>query len=243
MRRFFCEARLKDLSRVSLSGSEARHLHVVAKIGVGEKIILFDGGEEEYVGVVEKTSSRAVEVGLLGSRLAAKPPVSVSLAQSTLKNDKMKYVVQKSSEIGIEHIFPFVSERSISRPGADNRSDFSRKWEKVALSSAKQSGRRNILKVHPVKTFDEVMPVAARHDLSFLLAQSEASEHIGRILTRHEKAKSILMLVGPEGGFTDKEVSRAKAAGIMVANLGALVLRSDSVALAAGAIIMYQYTM
>jgi 16S rRNA (uracil1498-N3)-methyltransferase len=138
---------------------------------------------------------------------------------------------------------PFVGSRSVARPEAARAHARQKRWRKIAVEALKQCRRGNLMQVDEVVNFDRVVGLAAGHDLSVLFWEEETSA----LLTAEDVSAgtggptSVLVVIGPEGGFTPEEARAAKAAGFRVVGLGPRVMRAETAAVAASAIVQYLF--
>ncbi|MCU0560409.1 MAG: 16S rRNA (uracil(1498)-N(3))-methyltransferase [Desulfobacterales bacterium] len=242
MRFFFVDPSRLSGARACLEGDEARHIKNVLRLRPGDAIGLLDGAGSEYTGVIEAIAPERVEVAVTGHRPAAgRSSMRVSVAQGFLKEKKMDRLVHQLSEMGVDRWVPFVSSRSVARPEAARAQARSRRWRKIAVEALKQCRRGNLMQIDAVAGFDRVVALSALHDLSILFWEEETSEHLTAATARPGGPASVLLVIGPEGGFTPEEARAAKAAGFRVAGLGPRVMRAETAAVAACAIAQYLF--
>jgi 16S rRNA (uracil1498-N3)-methyltransferase len=157
------------------------------------------------------------------------PRVSVTLALSLLKNPaRFDVAVEKVTELGVRTIVPIICERTVGRrPRMDRLAG-------IALAAMKQSGRCVLPEIAPSASFRELVTSARTHGLRLLPHERAGSEEfIDSVIARHQDAASVVVAIGPEGGFTEEEVSEATAAGFMVVSLGPRRLRAETAAIRA----------
>jgi len=172
---------------------------------------------------------------------ARESPLTIVMGQSLIKGDKMDFIVQKATEMGISRVIPFVSSHSIPRPerySLERRLD---RWRRIAVESSKQCGRVVPLRIDPSVPFDRVLDSAGM-DLQKLILW-ERSTYSLRSLLREMDAPSqgILFLVGPEGGFSEDEVRRAERARFVAVGMGPRILRVETVGIAFAGILQYEW--
>jgi 16S rRNA (uracil1498-N3)-methyltransferase len=215
-----------------LTGDELRHLAVV-RLGPGDTVIGFDG-EGSYRGVItEVGAERAVcriEAALPGTGEAA---ARIYLVMGLAKGEKIEWVIQKGTELGMSGFIPLVTARSIVRPDESRRAAREARRRKIAAEAAKQCGRIRPPAIWPVAAWAE-LPALLPPDTAYILAWEEEKERSFRAeLAQTDWGRPLALLIGPEGGFTPAEAGFAarelKAAPV---SLGERVLRSETAALA-----------
>ena len=234
MHRFFIEPRNIDGPLATLAGQEAHHLRNVLRLTAGDEIELFDGSGTVYRAKIKQMGN---EIALaITSRQTFVPAVpSLCLAQGLLKGKKMDFLVQKASELGVTTFVPFYSDHcAVPTPKEAKLA----RWDKILLESCKQCGRTIPLVVTDLLDFNGVLTEGANHATKIIFWEKETKK---RLHDFHELAAtpSIIALVGPEGGFSSKEVNRAADAGFIPVSLGSLTLRSETASIAAMAVLQH----
>ncbi len=233
-----------DSATVSLPEDEVTHLARVLRLGPGAEVRVFDGRGLERVATVARATKSAVELALGAVVQAApEPRLRVTLAQALLKADKFDDVVRDAVMLGVAAVRPLASER-IDVPAAAWR-DGSRleRWRRVVVSSVKQCGRACVPDVLSATDVSGCL-AADSADLRIMLVEPSYSAAEGssvRALDRTlvGQAQSALVLVGPEGGWSPREVDQAAAAGCHLVAVGQRVLRADATPLVALAVLLH----
>lgn len=238
MRRFFIAGELADA--VTITGPDARHIGRVLRLGPGAEIVVVDGAGSAARAVITAVEAAAVHAAVR-ERLAAEhePPVAVTLAQGLPKGDKLEYIVQKAVELGATAIWPLACENCTVRYDAAKQDSRRERWQKIAAEAAKQCGRDAVPAVAPVRPLAEALAEAGADTAIIMLYEGQGGEPLRAILAGGG-ASSYLLLIGPEGGFSPAEVELCRARGARVATLGPRILRTETAALAALAIVMYE---
>lgn len=227
-------ARIDDV--VELPPYEAEHLVRVLRLKPGAQVRIFNGRGAEFAGVVETVGKHGVRVRLHDSLDAqAEISVAVTLAQAVLKGDKMDDVIRDAVMMGVAVVQPTVTTRTETSVASLQRSRRRERWQRIAVSAAKQSGRAVVPDVREPCTLQEaVESIGAGRHLQSGLMFVEPSAGAGVVspggLAKPSNAAT--MLVGPEGGWTPEEISQGSRCCQLV-TLGARTLRADSVALVA----------
>jgi 16S rRNA (uracil1498-N3)-methyltransferase len=226
---------------VELPEDEAVHLRRVLRVKAGDAVRLFDGHGLEVAARVASVGRDAV-VADLGDRVAAAPEwsVEVTLAQAALKGDKLDDVIRDAVMMGVAAIQPLLTARTDVPPAAfaqDRRLD---RWHRIAVSSAKQCGRAVVPPVRAARSLVECLAAAERGVKLVLL--EPAAMPPGRAGRPPAAAPaSALLVVGPEGGWTDAEVAAALSAGCLPFSLGPRTLRADAAPLVALSVLQYAW--
>ena len=218
-----------------LSPDEAHHLTRVLRLAAGDIVTVFDGRGIEWRARIARASRETATLTLLEPVTARVPAVAVTLVQAIIKGEAMEDVVRDSTMIGVAAIQPVVSDRTTVKRRA--LAPAYERWRRIALSSAKQCGTARLPEIFEPAQFGEWL-TSPLPEHSYLLIEPGASlteVTTVRHLATTPAPSSALLLVGPEGGWTESEREAAQAAGAIPLSLGPLTLRANAVALAAGA--------
>jgi len=217
-----------------ISGEDAHHIVKVLRMKRGDKLTLCDNEGIDHEAVIDEINSD-VKVQILRSYpCLAEPNVDITIFQCIPKSGKFEYIVQKCTEIGITRIVPVISHRCVGK--IDDSKKIAR-FQKVAVEAAKQCGRGRIPEVCEAVSFKEAIKKLSVMEHKAMPYENELNTHFRDVLK--EKMKSFGLLIGPEGGFEDKEAEIAKDNGIPLVTLGKRILRTETVAIALTPIILY----
>ncbi len=238
MRRFFVAGELTG--PVTITGPDARHIGRVLRLGPGAEIMVADRAGRTGRAVITAVAAAAVHAEVR-ELLAAdhEPPVRVSLAQGLPKGDKLEYIIQKAVELGAAAIVPLACETCTVRYDEAKRGSRRERWQKIAAEAAKQCGRGAVPAVAPVASLAETLAGVGEDTAVIMLYEGAGGQPLHDILACCA-ASSYLLLIGPEGGFSPAEAELCRARGARVATLGPRILRTETAALAALAIVMYE---
>ena len=237
MPRFYCPLPLATGNALNLPASAARHVQVL-RLQPGDTITLFNGetgGEFEATVARMGRSDVEVTVGLhnLVEREAAR---AVHLAVGMPANERMDWLVEKATELGVASIQPLVTERTVLRLSAERAEKKQAHWQSIAIAACEQCGRNRVPLVHAVKTFAQwAKSQPLSQDVTRYLLSLRAGSHPLRQVAAISSGATnpVTFLSGPEGGLTDSEELSAQAAGFVAVSLGERVLRAETAALAA----------
>jgi 16S rRNA (uracil1498-N3)-methyltransferase len=244
-RRLFVPGERLGGPRLTLTGPEHRHIGLVLRARPGDRLTLFDGAVEAEVVRVERTET---ELALGERRAVAGPAVSLTLLCAVPRGPRMDFLVQKTSELGVARIVPVVTERSVARPDAEGADGKRARWEKIAREAARQCGRADLPIVDPPVALAEALAspnLPARRLGLFAwteLGSVERSQSLRAAVEGTQPAATAL-LVGPEGGFAPAELAVARAAGFEAVGLGERILRVETAAIVAVALVAGAYGM
>ena len=215
-----------------LDAPQSRHLGVL-RLKPGDALVLFDGSGAEYDAAVLRAGKRGVTVSVSGCRAVSREsPLPATLAQAISSGERMDYTIQKAVELGAAAVQPLVADRSVVRLSGERAGRRTAHWRAVAVAACEQSGRNTVPPVGDVLPLDgwlARLPAAADGERRLLLTPRAGQ----RLRDLGPPPRSILLLAGPEGGFTGEEEAAARRAGFRPLSLGPRVLRTETAAVAA----------
>ena len=225
--------------QIALQSREARYILAVLRLGPGDEVTVFDGAGNEYRTELTEDDERGMYLAIQeGARPERESPLQITLGQALLKGERMKFVIQKATELGVNRIIPLVTSRTIPLVEGERESLRRERWQRIAQEAAKQSSKTMVPEIEAV------------HELADFLAQSAGARVMlweGEPAPLREVAKKIdaqagiTLLIGPEGGFAEEEVTAAQAQGFLVAGLGQRVLRAETATLSVLTIIQHLF--
>ncbi|MCI0482750.1 MAG: 16S rRNA (uracil(1498)-N(3))-methyltransferase [Candidatus Dadabacteria bacterium] len=237
MPRFPVDEKNIDGAKATLAGSDYRHVVKVLRMKEGDAITLFDGRSIEYEGRISHVGRRDILVDIVSSRkVETDSPLRITLLQGLPKGEKMDYIVEKATEIGVHTIVPVITERSQFRT-ADKRN----RWERIALEASKQCGRTTPPAIENTLNFNEAIKYSKQYELAVILhvgSQVSLKDFLNNPL---QHPKNIIVLIGPEGGFSKTEVLLACEMGFTSLGLGPRTLRTETAGIAFLSIIQFHH--
>jgi 16S rRNA (uracil1498-N3)-methyltransferase len=245
MQRYFIPAEHFYEDHVVITGDDAHHLQRVMRVKTGDRVIVSDGSDREALVQVSGLDKDRVTARILEMLpMDHEPQVEVWIAQSLPKGDKMETVIQKGTEIGAARFIPFVSERTVVQLDAKKEAKRTERWQKIAKEAAEQAHRNRIPGVDSPRTWTELLQVAQQTDAALLCYEKESGTQLKpalRKLFKHNaKPLRLMLIIGPEGGFTEQEVVQAEASGCLPVSLGKRILRTETAAMVGLACILYE---
>jgi 16S rRNA (uracil1498-N3)-methyltransferase len=241
MPRFYVPAPPIENDLLKIEGNEARHIRRVLRLKAGDEIIIFDGLGKEYEGKIVEEGSSFVVMKVLNIFLSKREsPLEITLAQSLLKGEKMDYLIQKATELGVKKIIPFLSSRSIPLLDKSGRLKRHHRWERIAIEASKQCGRGVVPKIEPLQHYSEMLQTTPSNSLRLIFWERGGAK-IKEILERSVEKKKIWFIIGPEGGFSQEEIEEAKRTGFIPITFGKRILRAETASLCFLSILQYDY--
>jgi 16S rRNA (uracil1498-N3)-methyltransferase len=234
--RCFLDVRLSPGATVILPPAPSAHLARVLRARVGAMLTLFDGRGGEFEGEIRQLGRDGVLVQVgAHSPIEREAPIAITLLQCVARGERMDWIVQKATELGVTQIVPVRSEHSIVRLDPASAQRRHAHWQAIAIGACEQSGRNRLPAILPVHDFDEACAAAPSVACRLLLAPaSERSLAAAVALARGAAgAAAFALLVGPEGGLSEPESALAQREGWSACRLGPRVLRTETAPLAA----------
>lgn len=231
--RFHCPRPLETGISFVLPTDVAHHALRVLRLRYGEPVHVFDGSGTEYRGALIELDG---EVGVvLGDKVetVSEAPLRVTLVQALAVADKMDWIVQKAVELGAHAVQPVEAERSVLKLAGDRGTKRVERWRQIAVSAAEQCGRNQLCGVESICSLSDCLSRSAGGPPWILTPEGGT-----RLSAMPRPEAGVSLLVGPEGGWSEKEVAQALAAGCQPVQLGPRVLRTETAGLAAIAAMM-----
>jgi 16S rRNA (uracil1498-N3)-methyltransferase len=243
MRYFFIKQSDLADSKAVVKGSDAHHIKNVLRLKIGDEIGLFDGTGLNYETRIVTLLPKSVEVSIIRSfPSTTESNVQITVAQALLKDRKMDLLVRQLTELGITRWIPFIAKRSVPRPDKKRLFTRTERWKKIAKEALKQCKRCCSPEIGTTVSFAEVLTLGNDSDLKIVFWEEE-SKPVNKDLqvSNSKPPEKIFILLGPEGGFTLKEVENAKASGFITASLGPRILRAETATIAACTLLQYLF--
>lgn len=211
-----------------IRGEEFKHLSRVVRKKEGEHVMLVDGADTAYEALICLIDRMHAECEILSiQHRANEPRIDITLAVSLLRNPaRFDVLVEKATELGVRAIVPLRCKRTIPKSEKHER------MQKIALSAMKQCGRSFLPRISASTDFEAVMDGSHEYSLRLIPHEkTEQSQFIGSVLQHHSDPKSVLIVIGPEGGFTDDEITLSGEKGFIPISLGPRRLRAETAAI------------
>lgn len=231
--RFYCPVTIFPGAEIPLPEAAGHHALRVLRLKVGDAAVVFNGDGSEYSGRISRAGRQGISVTALEQRNAGREsPLQVRLVQGLVGSDKMDWLLEKATELGVAEVQPVSTSRSVVRLSGERAEKRLAHWQGVVIAACEQCGRTRLPQLTPLLTFAawlEVEQRAATEGFGILLAP-QARQGLS---TLPRPGGKVTLLVGPEGGFSDEEQMLAEQRGFLPVRLGARILRTETVALAA----------
>ena len=235
--RFFFSGEAEIGARIEIT-EDAKHITSVLRMKSGEKAVLVGVHGFEYPSRIVKIENNFVIFEVLAKRENdSEPKLIVRLFQCVPKGEKLDFIVQKATELGVSEIIPVISKRCVSRPDEKKQGGKILRLQKIAEQAAKQSGRGKIPLVSEFTSFNDSLKLYNDENLGIIFYEN-GGVRLNEILNNKGGLKAADIFIGSEGGFETEEVSAAEKAGIIKATLGKMILRTETAPVAALSILM-----
>lgn len=229
MPRFYVDFALSPDSVVELPDNVVRHLNVL-RMKNTEEIVLFNGNGKAYPALPEVLEKRRASVRILREEATDnESPLKITLVQAVSAAERMDFTLQKSVELGVAEIRPVISERCVVRLSGERAEKRVARWQEIVVSACEQSGRNIVPKVLPVTTYAQALQQLPQETTKLLMSLNRAQ----KLSDVQPQSGKVVFMVGPEGGWTEKEEQQAFDADFQSVTLGKRVLRTETASLAA----------
>lgn len=228
MSRFFVAAELLPKQIMCLPDNVVRHLNVL-RVRVGETLTLFNGNGCEYAAQLVLLEKRKAMVEVLSETpVNQESPLHITLIQAVSSGERMDFTLQKGVELGVNVFIPVLSERSVVRLSGERAEKRVERWQEIVVSACEQCGRNVLPEVQAIQPYGQALRHLPPADIKVLMSLNQPH-------SLHDLAlpQNVVLMAGPEGGWTAAEEAQAFAAGFQAIKLGKRVLRTETAALAA----------
>ncbi|MEL3974180.1 16S rRNA (uracil(1498)-N(3))-methyltransferase [Rossellomorea oryzaecorticis] len=245
MQRYFLIDRYSQDCPVVITGEDYHHIVRVMRMKEDDRIFVVFPDQSSAVARIETISSDSVEVRVVEWETETKElPIKVAIASGLPKGDKLELIFQKGTELGADKFIPFNADRSIVKWDEKKAKKKLERWEKIVKEAAEQSHRNVVPSVFSPVSFKELLNLSKQFDYTLVAYEEEARSgekgNLSKSLTSIKAGESLLIVFGPEGGLTDKEVDLCKHEGFLACGLGPRILRTETAPLYVLSAISYQ---
>lgn len=238
---FVTPAQIKDGYAV-ITGQDVNHIRNVLRMKAGEQVGIRDGISRNYICELETIGQDEIRARILSEETdSSELPARLYLFQGLPKSDKMEFIIQKAVELGVYQIIPVATRRAVVKLDKKKEEAKVKRWNAIAESAAKQSGRMLVPEVTGVMTLTEAYAYAEDFDVRLIPYElAEGMAETKQILKTVRSGMQVGIFIGPEGGFDTEEVEQAIAAGVHPITLGRRILRTETAGMTALSILMFQ---
>ena len=227
--RLYTPQKLHQQTRIQLDDKAAQHLVKVLRFKAGAEVELFNGDGVHYRGTLVEASKKQVVVELTSHTAShQESPLHTHLGQVISRGDRMDYAVQKATELGVTEITPLFSERCEVRLNPERQQKRKEHWQQVAISAAEQCGRATVPQVHDCASLEDWIGRLGQDELGLVLHHRDQQN-----LMALPAPTAVRLLIGPEGGLSDREIKAAQTQGFKAATFGPRVWRTETAPVAA----------
>ena len=238
MPKFFVPEAAPGASFLTLTGQNAAHAKVL-RLKPGERVSVCDTRGTDFRCVVSDVAPGQISLVVQHEAPSdAEPDVFCSVYMAFAKAEKLEHVIQKATELGAAEIVAFASSRCVAKPDEKSLAKKLERWQKIAAAAAEQSGRGRIPQVRVIGSFREAVRQAAQCELALLPYENEQTQSLRACLNAGDY-RSVSIMTGPEGGFSEEEVAFAGQNNMKICSLGPRILRCETAPLCALTAVLY----
>jgi 16S rRNA (uracil1498-N3)-methyltransferase len=240
VRNFIISSDQIDGNKIRCSASEQKHITTVLRMQQGDQVRFLDDNGNYYIATLQYVDENKISAEIINQGFNPPSSPSVTLFQALIKPSKMGLVMQKTAEIGVDQIVPMVTDRSIINLKPSTHIQKNTRWQRIANEATKQCRRLRFPKILQIQSFTECLLSVGGFDEAIILYENEKVRSIQSVLRGFGSLDSVAVLVGPEGGFTNQENEAALAENCVPVSLGTNILRTETAAIVAAALVVYE---
>lgn len=217
-----------------ITGKDVNHISNVLRMKPGEKLLISAGEDWDYLCEIRAILRDEIHLSVCEeNRDVRELPVAITLYQGLPKADKMEFIIQKAVELGARRIVPVETKRCIVKLDRKKAEQRRARWQMIAESAAKQSGRRFIPLISPILAFEDALKEAKEDAIKLIPYECEKGmEKTKRAILGLMEGDKVSVFIGPEGGFEEREIETAKQCGFTPISLGRRILRTETAGIA-----------
>lgn len=242
MQRYFVPSDQMNDDTVFIQGEDVNHMVKVMRFRAGEQVICCNGKGRDVLAEIAEITPNQVELKIVVELDDSRElPLQVTIAQGLPKGDKMDYIIQKGTELGAFSFWPFTSRYTVVKLDEKKEKKRVERWGKIAKEAAEQSHRSAVPTISRPLGWRELLAKAGSFDYALFAYEKEVETPFSQALQGIPKGSSVLLLIGPEGGFSEDEVREAEETGMKRVSLGRRILRTETASLYGLSCISYQF--
>jgi 16S rRNA (uracil1498-N3)-methyltransferase len=201
---------------------------------------VFDDSGWEHDALIDSLTPLQGELKILRSYETKRESVlPITLAVGLTKGEKIDFVVEKATELGVQKIIPFASNYAVPKLDPEKITKRTARWQKIAVSAAKQCGRARVPEILPLCDYSWLVSRPWPQSLKLIFWEQESDQSLHQVYENYHEAKAVLIVVGPEGGFTVDEAEAARSQGFAPVQIGKRILRAETAAIVALALVQF----
>ncbi len=241
MQRYFIHSDQLDHNMITIVGDDVHHIKRVMRFQQGTRITCVDGKGHDYLVEILTITKEAVHCKILKIMPSkGEPNLQISLAQALPKGDKWEWILQKGTELGVTQFYPFTSERTVVKVHPGKVGKKLQRWQRIVKEAAEQAQRGRIPEIHPPMTWDALLSRIQQQE-NVWIAYEKRGESLRTCLEQRRAQQQVLLIIGPEGGFSASEIDEAEKAGAVPVTLGPRILRTETASLVGLSCILYAH--
>jgi len=226
-------------ANITLHGDQARYVGRVLRLRADDEVTLFDGKGGEYRALIKDTGKNSISAAIAEMiPRSAESPLDITVLQGISRGDRMDYVIQKTTELGVNRLTPIHTEFSMVKLDEERAAKRSLHWRKVATSACEQCGRNELPLIDTPRTLPNALAAYHQSESPKIIMKPGASATLSSIEIGD---RGPVVLIGPEGGFSDQEYENAEAAGFQAVGFGPRVLRTETAAISIVTVLQFLY--
>ena len=238
MQKFIIDQDEQTAEKVVIKGQDARHIAKVLRLKPGDTVSMTNGCGTDFSGRIDQVQPDKVSINITEEQASAtESNLNLTLCSAMLKHNKMDEIIKQITQVGVTRWIPFYSSRSVPMPGLGKEEKQVQRWRTIAKESLKQCRRSCLVDIVPPVDFQAVLDISATYTNKY--AFWEASQKPLKGKEQQTENKSAIILIGPEGGFETQEIELAQQAGFTNYSLGPRILRAETAAVCAAALIQF----
>lgn len=242
MSTFYIKEEQMENDKIVIKGEDVRHIKNVLRYKIGDLIDICDDKGTQYSGRILEYKENEVLVEIEDVFNTNKEPdFNITLYQGLPKGDKMELIIQKCTELGISEIVPTYTDRVIVKLDGTAAQKKVERWNKIAKEASKQCGRQKVPKVNEIFNLKNIIEIIPKYDIVLVAYEAETNNKIKQVLTNRKKDwKDIAIVVGPEGGFSEKDMDLLVGENVQRVTLGPRILRTETAGFVTLTVLMYE---
>lgn len=233
MHRCFVDYRIDTNKDIIVDGDEAKHISKVLRMNEGDKLEVCDGSGYTYPATIISVDKNKLRLSLEdGVYDNSEPKTKVYLFSGLTKGTKMELVIQKGVELGVSAVIPVETEYAVAKEGKTER------WQRIAFEAAKQCKRPKVPEIYDVLSFNQALDLMKTLDINICAYEKEDKQSVEQVLGE-KNPETIGIFIGPEGGFSEKEITALSESGVEIVTLGKRILRTETASIVLLTIVMH----
>ncbi len=242
MQRYFVPSDQMNETAIFVTGEDVNHMVKVMRFRAGEQVICCNGEGRDVLAEIAEITSNHVELKVIQELADSRElPLQVTIAQGLPKGDKMDWIIQKGTELGAFSFWPFTSRYTVVKLDEKKEKKRVERWGKIAKEAAEQSHRSKIPAISSPLGWRELLAKSGSFDYALFAYEKEVETPFSQALQGIPKGASLLLVIGPEGGFAEEEAREAEEAGMKRVSLGRRILRTETASLYGLSCISYEF--